>query len=465
MKYSATSLAVVVTLLLLPPAFALNCNYLTGFEKDTCSQIDGLPLSEEEKEITLTASLKEDRSTPNHYFVNSWNNQIQMRTAPQEVSTRNEGVIRDAWIKIASIMPSVLENDTLYVDKIGKIQSFYNYRIEIPTGTASGDCKTIYSLANQDSQLQLFLNNILVGNNKLSNYQTSENGDLNFLAQITINAQTKIEHYQDYTYCSQYYKGSKKCRTYSTECRYSNTEYKNDQLILTDYVKAKTFPNIPSYNFQTLNDYGSSIKGLVNANNYTSFLLSFKDASYKETNYIYDYVYSLKPYNVLTIRATPLFQGTTNNINIKHLSNSSFEFIVNNKQNCQITLFTHFSNNSYSCFPEITLKGLSITTDKLHYFTNESIKVEIEPKGMPVKLNYGNTTYIVSDSISLQANPHYSRVIASYDDEQALQVVSVTEKDNLVLASKIGLFFFINYIIFSFLTREIWILKWLNVAS
>ena len=120
---------------------------------------------------------------------------------------------------------------------------------------------------------------------------------------------------------------------------------------------------------------------------------------------------------------------------------------------------------SYQCFPEITLKGLSIATDKLHYFANETISVLIEPKNTPVKLEYANETYIVENSISLLANPLYSRVIAYSDDEKALKVISVTEKSNLILASKIILFGMINYVIFAVLTRKVWVLKWLNVVS
>jgi len=231
MNCKGTLLTVVVVLLLLPSALALNCNYLNGFEKDTCNQINGLPLSEEEKQITLTASLEQDRSMPKHDFIESWNNQIEMADAPENVSTRNEGVIKDAWVKIADVMPSVIENNTLYVDNSGKIQSFYNYRIEIPSGTASGDCSTSYSLVSQNVQLNLFLNNVLVGNDKISNYQTSENENLNFLAQLTINAQTKIDHSQNYQYCSKYYyddDDNRRCKRYSTECSYSYTSYQND---------------------------------------------------------------------------------------------------------------------------------------------------------------------------------------------------------------------------------------------
>ncbi|MDO8564213.1 MAG: hypothetical protein Q7R87_04340 [Nanoarchaeota archaeon] len=451
--------------MLIPPALALNCIYLSGFEKDTCTQINGLPLSETEKEMTLTASLKNDKSIPNHKFVSTWNTQIQMDTPPEGVPTQSSGVIKDGWVKLASIMPSVIENDIIYADKEGTIQSFYNYKLELPTGTASGDCKTTYSLTNQYVQLNVFLNNVLTGTSKISTFQVSEQGNITVVASLLITVQTKKDHYRDYTYCSRYYKGSKKCRAYSTECRYTQTDYTNDALFITDTRNAHVSPYTPSYTFQTLNEYDSSTKGKVNADNYTSFQLSFADSSYKKNNYLYEYVYSLQPYNVLTIKALPFKQETSQNINTHAIDTSSFEFIVKNKQNCSLTLFTHFSHIRYACFPEIILKNVSITTDKLHYFQNETITVDIEPKATSVTIKYGNEKYFVQDSLTLRADQKYSRVSASYQDEQDIQVISVTEKDHLRLASQISLFLLINYVTFALLTRETWILQWLNVAS
>jgi hypothetical protein len=456
-------LAVVVTLLSLPPALALRCDYLSLTEKDVCIQISSLPISEQEQESLLSASLQH-QDVPNHALVSSWNNQISMTTAPENVSTSNKGVIKNAWLKIADVMPSVIENNTLYCDSEGKVQTFYNYTIQLPSGNAAGDCKTIYSLSKQTAQLSVFLNSISVGHDLLSSFQTDSQDDRQFYAKADIQAETRIDHYQNYKYCCGYYLHGV-CGKWCTKCKFANTEIKTDALTVSDNLTAKSSPHTPTYNFTILNDYNAVVKGLVTASNYTNFILSFAESSYKKSNYIYDYVYSLSPYNVATIRAIPQTQEFSSNLNIKSLNETSFEFIVKNRSNCQITLDTFFSNVSYPCYPEIVLKGLSITADKLHYFANELINVSIYPRDLAVSISYANSTYLAQNSILLDADTKYSRIDAFYNDEHAEKVVSVTEKSNFVLASEIFIFIAVNYLIFSILTKEAWIRKWLTVAS
>ncbi|VVB71258.1 Uncharacterised protein [uncultured archaeon] len=367
-----------------------------------------------------------------------------MNNAPDGIQTQNNGVIKNAWMKIADVMPSIIENDSLYTTSQGNIQSFYNYDVQLPSNTAFGDCRTEYHLESESASLSIYLNNVLIGNNRLSSFTTSEEGNLTFTANLNIQIKYRIDHFQ-------------------TDCGYYSSDYKIDTISITDFLNARRYPLEAFYNFTTLNKYSNSTKGLITIGNCSSFRLSFNDSYYKINNYVYDYNYSLKPYNIVTLRAIPQeFKGSSN-ININPIDNSSFEFIVKNKENCTISISTHFETNNYSCFLEITLKNISIKTDRVHYFANDTVNVNVEPKNLPVRLIYANQTYFVNDSISFLADLDYSRVSAYYGDEFDEKVISVTESSHLVTASKLVLIFLINYLVFSFLTGEAWFFKWLTV--
>jgi len=456
-----STLAVVLAIMMLPSAIAVNCNQFQGSELELCNTINQLNATNEDKEAIMNLAFYGDTSTPNHNFVSLWNNDVKRDSAPDGILVQNKGIIKDAWLKILSVMPSVIENNTLYSDNIGKVQTEYNYRIELPQGTESGDCRTDYSLAGNSSNIDLSANDILFGHDKLSSFDIDADS-LDFKANLEIQAQDRIDHYKKYTYCCQY--GAYGCSQYCTICKYSNTEIRTDSLVLEDNLTAKADPDKPVVSFNTTNKYNGVTKGEVKAENFTSFLLSFADSYYKKSNYAYEYTYSFRPYDIITLKATQFEEKTSHNINIEYTNNSNFNFIVNNAHNCTIKLFTHFKEIDLSCSVEYENKNLSIETDNIHYFVNDTILVNIYPKGLPVTLRYGNIMTIAKDNASFLANSLASRVIASYGDETSQKVVSVTEKERLILASKIIFFIFLNYITFSILTKSSFASKWLTAA-
>ena len=48
-------------------------------------------------------------------------------------------------------MPAVLFNDTLYISNTGEILTGFNYEVQIPSYTESGDCKTVRSIVQSTS--------------------------------------------------------------------------------------------------------------------------------------------------------------------------------------------------------------------------------------------------------------------------------------------------------------------------
>ena len=454
----------VATLLFLsaltPLALAISCDNLNGNDKTTCNSINQLSMNETEKTALFTLAFNPDRTRPNFDFVSYWNNKISMSSPPNGFSTRNQGVIRGAWVKIVSLMPSVNENSNLLIDNTGKVKTEYNYWIQIPSGTESGNCRTEYSLKKNNAQLTIFLNNNQIGNSKLNDFQT--NSDAEFRATLNIYAETEVKHYKNYRYCYGY--NSKGYCKWKTICEYSYTETRPDNIIISDVVNAKLDKTTPKSQFSTSNAYSGNVKGMLNVSDFTKLVFSFDQSSYTKSNYVYEFNYTFPPYNLLTIIAKPSEERQSKNINIQE-KNNSYEFIVNKPINCLIDLFTHFKDVKVPCNAVYQSKNLTISTDKIHYLDNETINIDIEPKGLYVYLNYGNQTILVKDSASFTSNLNYNKVSASFGEESSEKVISVTEESKLVLISQIILFFLVNYSVFSYLTKSALVIKWLTAVS
>jgi len=444
----------------LSPVLALECSHLDASQAEICSMINNVDGTKEEKEALTTLALYGNRVIPNHDFVAFWNTRLQVNEAPFGTEKQSEEVIKDAWIKILAVMPSVIEENKLYCDKQGKIQSAYNYRTELPSGIASGDCRTDYSLESITPYLYVYANDDLIGNEKITSFDISE-GQTQFKAQLTIDAVTKIDHYQENRYCCRWRNGE--CRRYCTSCDYVSTEIKTDNLQISDALNAEVEQEQPKGKF-TILDRTRSIKGRVDASNFTRLTLDFNQSTYQNNLYVYDFVYSLPPYNIITLRAKPYVEKQSSNIYIEPLNSSAFLFTVANANNCKFNLYTHFHQTVVPCNNFYEKKNISIKTDKRSYFVNETINVTLVPDDLIFNLTYGNISILVQDEVSFLANPSYNRISASYQEETAESLISVTKKDKLVLASQIILFYLFNHLLFSYFTRSEWLLRWLNVG-
>ena len=156
-------------------------------------------------------------------------------------------------------MPAVLFNDTLYISNTGEILTGFNYEVQIPSYTESGDCKTVRSIVQSTSSAQLYINNQYVGTGHNVQYSTSltHNADTIIKVVYTAEVQVKIKHY---TKQKEYYwkNGVKK---YRWVCDYDYSEYKTDAVTTQDILKAKIHNPQPTASFTVLDKYLDSVKG------------------------------------------------------------------------------------------------------------------------------------------------------------------------------------------------------------
>jgi hypothetical protein len=315
----------------------------------------------------------------------------------------------------------------------------HNYNYSLPSGTASGDCKTDYSLSSKKEQLNVYINNLLLGHDKLIAFNNLNQENINFKSELTIDLKYQIDHYKTKRYCSRY--GSNgRCIAYITKCEFSSTEYKTDSLTISDQLNAKLYQNNPASSFKITDKYRGITKGILQADNYTNLVLSFNNSEYEYGKYIYSLNYSL-PHYVLTIKAEPTEITSLKNIYLDK-QNNTFYFTVADSSNCEIELNDFFGSKLFICNSSFNDVNFSIKTDKTNYFSNDTIKVYIYPENLLVNLTYANKTIIARNYSEFKSVLYENKVSARVGDQEQVVLVNVNRKEDFdILFQLCGLLF------------------------
>lgn len=419
--------------LLIPLATAFDCRTLNENDRYICNYIQNNNLSQAEKDLIISDIFNLNKTTANHDFIYYWNTALKIPNNPDNRTT-NQGTIKKAWLKIITLMPSVLENNILYGSRNGKLMTAYNYSVQLPSGRLPGDCRTTYSLLSKGQMLNIYLNGNLIGHDKLTSFALGSPTDLNFNAILIITVKYRIKHYT---------------RNDEGDCVYDSREDKIDNLGLTDNFNAKAYRQVPQSYFKITDKIQDTTKGFLESSNYTSLILSFNDSYYQNRKYVYHLNYSL-PYYILTIRAEPFNETISNNIYIEE-QNNKILFTVKNTNNCQIKLFDHFHSTLKNCDLVYNAVNLSIITDKLNYYDNETIKVTIFPQNITVNLTYANITKIAQGNIDINSTLYENKISAVFNDEKAEKFVNVQKRENMIIVYNLCIFSFFSFCVYKFL--------------
>ena len=428
--------------MLLPSAIAFNCNSLSGGSLQVCNSIQNTNLSQTDKDLLISDIFNPNKTTPDFNFVYQWNTNLDIPNSP-DGKIYSSGTINNAWIKIISLMPSIIENSTLYSSNAGELQTAYSYNYQLPSGTASGDCSTYYSLSSNTGQLNVYINGNLVGHDKLTAFNNLNQENLNFKAELAVNLKYKTDHYRNQRYCSRY-NNKGRCIQYSYACEFSNTEYRTDSLAISDQLNAELYQSNLTSSFKVTGEYYGTTKGVLQADNYTNLILSFNNSEYENSNYIYSLNYSL-PYYALTIRADPAEIINFNNIHVDK-QNNNFYFTVGDASNCKIQLDDFFNSKILPCDLSFNEINFSIRTDKTNYFNNDTIKVYITPDNLPVNLTYGNQSITARNYTEFRAVLYENKIYARVNDQEEAVLINVNNKEDFDTLLELCALLLIGYI-------------------
>jgi len=418
-------------LILIPMAKAINCDSISNPE--LCEEILNSNLTNEEKEYLISDIIDNLKNFPSHDFVKEYNLAIGTSNPLENVQKYNEGYIKNAWIKLIAVMPSILENNTIYISDNGEVLSAFGHEIELPSETIGQDCKTKYVLKENKGVLNVFLNNNYQGSGRLVEFSANKDSEVRIEYEITV--KTDIRHYM----------------WNNGRCRYKYTEYKTDNLVISDISKLKYYNPNSKANFSVIDQYSGITKGVLLGNNFSSLHLSFANSYFNQYGYKYSIIWNPDSYNSFQVKAEKDKKIESNNLFYKN--NNPYEILVNDISNCQIRLYDHFKNKIFPCNLEFEELNITIETDKLIYKNNETIHVTTKPSNKKFSLEYANYTFNVTNSIDIKAVYPDNRISLFYNGRRYDKIIHVKNDKPLTLLFSLSIFGGFNYIFFGFLRK------------
>ncbi|MBU0460609.1 MAG: hypothetical protein KJ597_00540 [Nanoarchaeota archaeon] len=422
--------ALLIILLGLPLSLAFDCNSIQN--RDYCEEIMNSALTEAEKDYLLADIMSNTKHYPDHQLVKGWNSNIPTDVAPNGVSKQDQGYIKNAWVKILAVMPSVLDNGELFVNKRGEAIAGSNHEVEIPTHTDSGDCRTERSLVENEGNLRIYANDEHLSDN---NYRIDD--DAVFKAEYNIRVKTRIKHYR----------WIKPCEECSRVCRYDNIEYKTDTLTVKDELNAKLSSLNPEAEFSIKDQYLDTTKADFNFNDVVNVELLFDDASFLQHNYVFSEVASLEPLHVLTVKAEKQVTQQENN-----LVYEDDEIILKNTAGCRIKVYDFFNNKVIPCNLDFNQIDFTVETDKNIYEQNETITVKIEPEAEYL-VQYGEQQFLTNGRAELVAKYPANRISVTQQDKIEYKHIHVKDETSWSLFVTLGIFGGLNCVLVGFIKR------------
>ncbi len=421
-------------LLVIPLATAFPCESIP--EQESCLVIQNDPeLTEEEKDELYNAIISTE--FPDYEFTYNYNTNIEFTDPPEDIQTTSAMHVKNAWMKIITAMPTILIDNQLYSQEQGELLTAYNYEIELPSGIQGNDCKTTYSISQQEEQLNIYQNNNLIGNNPLQEYTINQ--DSTFTAELTIYVEIQTRHYQGHQghcnigeYCP-------------TSCQYSHTTHQSSTITLDDHLDIYYYNEEPLGEIILLDELYNSYHGFILAENYTALDLEFQNSEYNLRNYYYDFNFTHQPYYILTIRANEEDSEFINNIIVEEN-----EFFTNTIENPILTLYNHFETFQLSQTFNFTDQDLEIETNGLFHQIGDTITVTSNIENTQFEYN---GEIIIGNEAEFTATQEDQTIEATHQDKNATKMVFTSSESwgdfyNLgifgmliFLINKVGLFF------------------------
>lgn len=436
-------------LLVVNTVTALDCSELRHTE--LCNEVISSNITEEEKVYLINSLIIDEKSYPNHTFIRDWNLRVNFSIPFENQTLFRDNYVKNAWVRIFSVMPSIIYNNSIFNNGTGEVLIGFNHEIDLPDNYTSegypreeeGYCKLTYSLENKQEALNLYNNNNLIGSGYLVNF--SSDYDMNFSAEYVISVDTKIEKYEWETYCAR--KKGKRCVWTRHRCRLRGEEIAHSELILTDNISIKYYPNVLDAEIKIKDKYQDTTKFIFNTSNFSSLHLEFLNSEFNEYNYLYDIV---ENNSILWLKTKKQHSENVDNLFIQ-----DNEVIVKNIQNCNLTLFDHFTKKYFLCNLDYIEEEVVITTDKLIYSKNETILVSIEPSDKEFNVTYGEDSIIIRGNTEFSAKYPENKIYTNYNGKEISKTIHVKNDAPLNAIFVLGLFCGVNYTL-TCLIRKYW---------
>lgn len=444
-----------------PIIFSYSCDGFSNEYKEACLEIAHSDLTDSEKELLISNLENENNVEPPHFLVYSKNTNLEIKDSPEGVQTYLDDFIENAWMKIFTLMPSIIYKDYLYVPQYGKLLVGFHYDFDEPQDYRSpgypkkqnGDCKTTYRLLEKTETNKVYVDGIYQGQGQLVPITVNRDSKIESIYNVKI--KYEVNHYEwDRDCCKRRYGF---CVKYCYDCEYDHDRDVIGEITIRDSLNVKRYNNnlvaeiteIAQMPYSNKLDIGYS----------DSVEISFLNSAYSYYRYLFEIVSSIPPYNIQTIKATDYGSES-----ISNLFKQEDSLIVGNIQDCKIRGFDFFNEIENVCSSESSYIGLRIETDKLKYSEGEEIEVKIFPADVWVNVSYAEDSYSAKGKINLNAKAPFNKVKAIYGWGSAEKIIYIQNKSRLILVYNLLWILLIFFLLF-ILLRKYWRRIWLSVDS
>jgi len=344
-----------------------NCGSV-GVDSSICDELSNPNLTTSEKKQLILDGLVKNSSAPDFQTAKEWNDELQFtKYAPDNVPTSTSQNIRDAWLKIVAIHPSLYSGNELLINGTGEIRAAYNFTFVVKKESFPGDCATEYEICGYNYALDKQLGSDKAG------------------ATLAISTQYLIHHSHLVTHCFSSPTGT----VCFTTCEYSHSDDKRDALTLSDELAVKNYlANYTAFSF--IESYQNKLVDgwlVFNASdefNRAKFTLGNSYILYR--GIAYKLAANLTPYNAITPEAV----DSPNDFEFYEVSILERENISNGSQryekihflapaevlNCTFDFAGHFTNTHEIDFCNLS-EEVPIINLTLANRTNESVLVHL----------------------------------------------------------------------------------------
>lgn len=353
-------------ILLTPTALAFNCSFFEGNITLDCEELN------EVNESLIADLIYTNTTIPNHDFVKDYNDAVVVDNAPQGYAKYSKGVIKDAWVALLSISPSIYFQNNTFVPENVEIRSEYDYGIQIPEDYYNSNkidgavCKRLYSLESQNYFLNVLVNGDIKGSTKTFSCTITEDSLIQPVLGIT--AITREEEYVWDSYCCDWEEGD--CVKYCYSCDYDDTDFITDTLVISDELQTTLYKNNPNISFTIIESYNGANKGILNPGNTINLWLSFNNSFLSQNNFEYSARFIKKPFYLLQIEAeqaeTTKYQNIIRNGNTIYIKDAS---------NCGLIYSDFFTTETKAC--KINLQNNSSPIEPAEFDSDWSLLLKV----------------------------------------------------------------------------------------
>ncbi len=337
-----------------------NCPAL-GIDQSVCDAANSTNLTKTAKKALILAALNPDATLPDYGFIDAWNAGMGFgKYPPFGVAPISSGSIRDAWVKIVDIWPSVIEGNETLLNDTGKIRARYGFTFVLPDKTASGDCKTGYSADGYNYSLEILQNgtNLSENNEKDADFRLNESIGL-FQANLSIASGYKARHYVWVTHCDD----DDDCHE---TCEYAYTQNVTDQLNPSDSKTGQLY----NFSYAAKSMVDANHSGLLDfwfsynvSDDFSEIVLESGNSNIRIRGTEYRLIALYEPYNILTYDAIPknssafpyyapiIYDNQTENLTSVQRTIRTF---IPYSDNCTIAFQSHFNRTIIPQFCNVT---------------------------------------------------------------------------------------------------------------